>query len=68
MEDVTNHINNIGKPLEDRKITLSVSFNELERIKLSLEAEILDGHDSTILMNTHADVKRIYEEWQRFSK
>lgn len=33
MEDVTNNINNVGKPLKDQEFDLRVTYGELLRIK-----------------------------------
>lgn len=44
MEDITNHINNIGKPREAVKLTVVLTLEEVEQIFMCTSDAILDGH------------------------
>lgn len=44
MEDVTNHINNIGKDREAVKLTVVLTLEEVEQIFMCTSDAIVDGH------------------------
>lgn len=61
MEDVTNHINNIGKPREAVKLTVTLTLEEVEQIFMCTGDSILDGHadGNDVLARLNKDAKGI---------
>lgn len=65
MEDVTNHINNIGKPREAIKLTVVLTLEEVEQIFMCASDAILDGHadGNEALARLHKDAKAIVKRY-----
>lgn len=70
MEDVTNHINNIGKSREDIKLTVTLTLEEVEQIFMCTSDAILEGHSdgNDTLARLNKDAKNIVKRYSNPDK